>query len=99
VCTPSVTESIAPGELIDKITIFEIKAKRITGAEKLRHVQTELALLADARDQWIFESEELAGLIAEPKLTSEQLWRTKFQHTRQRNDREPTGSPIRCATR
>ncbi len=31
--TTSVTVSIAPGELIDKITIFEIKAKRITGSD------------------------------------------------------------------
>jgi hypothetical protein len=73
--TPSVTVSIAPGELIDKITILEIKAERISDAEKLRHVRAELAMLADARDRWIFESEGLAGLIAELKSINEQLWR------------------------
>jgi hypothetical protein len=34
--TPSVTVSLAPGELIDEITIFEIKAKRITGSDSGR---------------------------------------------------------------
>jgi hypothetical protein len=74
--TPSMTVSIAPGELIDKITILEIKNERITDAEKLRHVRAELAMLTDARDRWIFESEELAGLIAELKSINEQLWDT-----------------------
>ena len=36
---------ISPGELIDKITILEIKSQRMTDAAKLRNVRTELALL------------------------------------------------------
>jgi hypothetical protein len=38
---------ISPGELIDKITILEIKSQRMTDATKLRNVRTELALLGD----------------------------------------------------
>jgi hypothetical protein len=38
---------ISPGELIDKITILEIKSQRMTDAAKLRNVRTELALLGD----------------------------------------------------
>jgi hypothetical protein len=38
---------ISPGELIDKITILEIKSERMTDATKLHNVRTELALLTD----------------------------------------------------
>ncbi|MGL6222582.1 MAG: DUF6165 family protein [Steroidobacteraceae bacterium] len=36
---------ISPGELIDKITILEIKSARMTDAAKLHNVRTELNLL------------------------------------------------------
>jgi hypothetical protein len=38
---------ISPGELIDKITILEIKSERMTDPAKLHNVRTELALLSD----------------------------------------------------
>ena len=38
---------ISPGELIDKITILEIKSQRMTDAAKLHNVRAELALLTD----------------------------------------------------
>ncbi len=38
---------ISPGELIDKITILEIKSQRMTDAAKLHNVRTELSLLSD----------------------------------------------------
>jgi hypothetical protein len=38
---------ISPGELIDKITILEIKSQRMTDAAKLHNVRTELSLLND----------------------------------------------------
>ncbi|MDY6948418.1 MAG: DUF6165 family protein [Pseudomonadota bacterium] len=38
---------ISPGELIDKITILEIKAANITDASKLANVQVELQLLQE----------------------------------------------------
>jgi hypothetical protein len=36
---------ISPGELIDKITILEIKSERMTDPAKVANVRTELALL------------------------------------------------------
>ena len=36
---------ISPGELIDKITILEIKSARMTDEAKLRNVRTELQML------------------------------------------------------
>jgi hypothetical protein len=38
---------ISPGELVDKITILEIKSERMTDAAKLHNVRIELALLTD----------------------------------------------------
>jgi hypothetical protein len=38
---------ISPGELIDKITILEIKSERMADAAKLHNVRTELAMLND----------------------------------------------------
>ena len=36
---------VSPGELIDKLTILEIKSERMTDPVKLTHVRAELALL------------------------------------------------------
>lgn len=36
---------VSPGELLDKITILQIKQARITDAAKLTHVRLELSLL------------------------------------------------------
>lgn len=41
---------VSPGELIDKMTILEIKSERITDEARLAHVATELAALTRARD-------------------------------------------------
>jgi tetratricopeptide (TPR) repeat protein len=65
---------IAPGELLDKLTILEIKAERISDAEKLKHVREELRVLAGARDETLPASAELARLTAELKKVNEQLW-------------------------
>ena len=42
---PELLVPISPGELIDKITILEIKSQRMTDATKLHNVRTELSLL------------------------------------------------------
>ncbi len=72
--TPSVVIETAPGELIDKITILEIKAERIADPDKLRHVRTELATLRSARDRTILPSEAMTTLTAELKSVNESLW-------------------------
>ncbi len=65
----------APGELIDKITILEIKSEQITDAAKRHHVGTELAVLVEARDHAMPDSAELTRLAAELKAVNETLWR------------------------
>jgi Tfp pilus assembly protein PilF len=72
--TRSVVIEAAPGVLIDKITILEIKAQRIGDVEKLRHVRTELETLRAARDRTILPSDELASLTRELRSVNKSLW-------------------------
>lgn len=65
---------VGPGELIDKITILEIKSERMTDAAKLRNVRIELDTLAATRDGHIEPSDEMARLTAELKSINEELW-------------------------
>jgi hypothetical protein len=67
----------APGELIDKITILEIKTERMTDPAKLENVRYELGRLAAARDSAIPRCSappELARLTADLKRVNEALW-------------------------
>jgi hypothetical protein len=75
--TLKVTVDISPGELIDKITILEIKSRRIGDPEKLRNVRRELTTLEAARDRTIVPSEELAALTAELRSVNESLWQVE----------------------
>jgi hypothetical protein len=70
-----ITVEVAPGELIDKITILQIKSEQITDATKRHHVGTELAVLAEARDRAMPDSADLTRLAAELKAVNEALWR------------------------
>jgi hypothetical protein len=72
-----ITVEIAPGELIDKITILEIKGERITDAAKRHHVGTELALLVAARDCTVPGSAELTRFETGLKDVNEALWQSE----------------------
>lgn len=72
---PAMTVPIAAGELIDKITILEIKTERLKDAAKLRNVHTELTALNDARDQHLPVLPELDELTAHLRAVNEALWR------------------------
>ena len=72
--TQSILVEIAPGELIDKITSLEIKAERISDAEKRANVLVELQTLADARAIAILQDDEIVKLTNELKAVNEALW-------------------------
>ena len=67
--------AISAGELIDRITILEIKSERMEDAVKLANVRAELADLMAVRDATLLVSEAMAGLTAELKAINEHLWR------------------------
>jgi hypothetical protein len=65
---------ISYGELIDKITILEIKSERIRDAAKLANVRTELDLLAET---WASNAASGTDIAAERdalKRVNEALW-------------------------
>ncbi|WP_445681080.1 DUF6165 family protein [Radicibacter daui] len=65
---------VAPGELIDKITILEIKLENMTDTAKLANVRHELDVLAAARDAAISASDDLDYLTGELKRVNLSLW-------------------------
>ena len=70
----SIQVEVSPGELIDKITILEIKCERIVDPDKLANLRKELAILAAARDRSIAPSDRSARLAADLKAVNEALW-------------------------
>ncbi len=69
----NVMAPVSPGELLDKITILEIKSERIADAEKLKNVRYELQLLTDLWQRSIPDV-DLSAERAELKSVNEALW-------------------------
>jgi len=70
----AVAAPISPGELIDKTTILQIKAERLTDPAKLRNVTAELEALRAAHERAVSPSPGLAALTAELRAVNEALW-------------------------
>ncbi|HLO78834.1 MAG TPA: DUF6165 family protein [Magnetospirillum sp.] len=70
----SVLVPVSWGEVIDKITILEIKAERLTDAAKLANVTTELNELVAVREREFPGHQALATLAGELKAINEKLW-------------------------
>jgi hypothetical protein len=65
---------ISFGELIDKITILEIKAERIRDSAKLANVRSELDLLNATWQEHPPSRADIAGARARLKSVNEALW-------------------------
>ena len=70
----SIAVAVSAGELIDKITILEIKSERIADAAKLANVRHELETLDAARREAVTPSPGLDELTAGLKAVNERLW-------------------------
>jgi hypothetical protein len=64
----------AAGELIDKITILEIKRERIANAEKLKNILHELDLMSAVRSAMIPPGPEMDALTSKLKTINEKIW-------------------------
>jgi Family of unknown function (DUF6165) len=71
---PPLRAPISIGELVDKITILELKADRLRDPGKAQNVQTELALLRRIRDQAGLDTAEMAVLADELLAVNAALW-------------------------
>jgi hypothetical protein len=65
---------ISPGELLDKITILQIKAERIADPAKVANVQTELEMLNQVWTAAVEADDAITALTAELKSINETLW-------------------------
>jgi len=65
---------VSPGELLDRISILEIKSERMKEPAQLAHVHEELALLCEARDRSIGDVERLQTLQSQLKEVNRRLW-------------------------
>jgi hypothetical protein len=65
---------ISPGELIDKITILEIKSQRMTDATKLHNVRTELSLLSDTWQASPFSATDISAEWSGLRDVNGKLW-------------------------
>ena len=66
---------VSAGELVDKITILEIKAERIADPDKLANVHRELRSLTATRERALDRSPELDEFTAELRRINECLWK------------------------
>ena len=65
---------ISPGELLDKITILRIKARRITDPAKLDNVRRELEELQDTWSRSAFDGAGIGAEIEALMVVNERLW-------------------------
>lgn len=68
------TVPVSVGELIDKITILEIKSERIRDPSKLANVRTELALLRDTWEASPLSATDIGRDRGALKAINETLW-------------------------
>jgi uncharacterized protein YukE len=71
---PSLKIDVSPGELLDKITILEIKSEHIADAEKLANIRHELGLYRDTVEGQLGTTDALTALTQELKAVNEALW-------------------------
>jgi hypothetical protein len=65
---------VSPGELLDKISILEIKLVQLSDPGKLRNVRVELAMLERARDAGLTATPRLEALYGRLRKINEALW-------------------------
>lgn len=66
--------AVSAGELVDKVTILEIKAERITGARQQANIRRELAALSATLAPYLAAEPALPRLKADLRAINETLW-------------------------
>ena len=65
---------VSVGEVVDKVTILEIKSARITDQTKLDNIRAELDQLRPLVSGGIFESAEIVDLFDSLRAVNGELW-------------------------
>ena len=69
-----ILSEISAGELLDKISILEIKLEKIKNKEKLEDINKEYKILKEAQDSNIETTEKLKALFNDIKEINLNLW-------------------------
>ncbi|MDV6317767.1 DUF6165 family protein [Chromohalobacter sp. HP20-39] len=72
--TDAIKVPLSFGEVMDKITILEIKSERMHDEEKIRNVRFELEALNRVWEHEIKASSDVEDLRAQLKVVNEELW-------------------------
>ncbi len=79
---------ISPGELLDKITILEIKSERMDDPQKVANVRHELLLLSKVWSDSVSEDETISNIHRLLKSINEELWEIEDDiRDEERNDK------------
>jgi uncharacterized protein DUF6165 len=70
----SIKIELSVGELLDKITILQIKAERIDDVSKLENINKELSVLLSLWKDSDYSKNNLDQEINELKMVNEELW-------------------------
>ncbi len=70
----SVKVDVSYGELLDKISILEIKRTNASAPDQRRNIETELAALFEARDRAIPDGAPIGDLYIRLKEVNGRLW-------------------------
>ena len=65
---------VSPGEVLDKITILEIKSERMSDPEKVANVRVELTILQETWADFVNEDGVIRALHTQLKEINEALW-------------------------
>lgn len=71
---PEIHAPIGAGELLDRITILEIKSRRVSNPGRRRTAEYDLDRFVAVRDRFIRITPELEALLAELRAVNERLW-------------------------
>lgn len=69
-----ITVPVSVGEVVDKVTILEIKSERISDAEKRQNVAVELDALRPLVSGGVFDSDEMVELTNGLRVVNGELW-------------------------
>ncbi len=70
-----VSTPMSVGELLDKITILEIKAEKIKDQDKLKNINYELQLLTDTWLKTGLSNDQTEALKSDLKIVNLKLWK------------------------
>lgn len=93
----AVVAELAVGELIDKITILDIKSERISNQDKLTNIRRERDILNRVRLEHVAPSPQLDALQSQLKRVNEEIWELEDQIREFERNKDFGEAFVRCA--